>query len=230
MSTSSAMINIYNESQLHRTLKYVYSTENDTLEMPIRGCICDIYTKEKNIVEIQTEHLYALKPKLNMLLPYHHVTIVYPIIENNYILTLKADGTLNSLRKSPKHGTCFQLFKECISLIPFLVCPQLTITVVYIDCQTVKIDDKNGRSRRKRARIIEKILIKINKEEQYTGVSSIAEIIYNKLPEVFISRDLKQFKTGNYTSYIISFLKKTAKIIPIGKVGRSIQYKKTDAL
>lgn len=222
------MINIYNESQLHKTLKYLYSTEADFLEKPLKGWICDIYTKEKCIIEIQTEHLDALKTKLKALLPYYQITIVYPIIENNYILTLYADGSFQSFRKSPKHGNSFQLFKETIGLLPFFEFPHFSIKVLYIDCQTVKINDKNGRSRNKGARIIEKILLKIAREELYTGSSSISDIIYQKLPEVFISKDLKELKTGKYTSYIISFLKKTKRIMPIGKDGRYIQYKKTD--
>ena len=98
------MINTYNETHLHRTLKDLYSSDSAVQETSLKGFICDIYD-DGEIIEIQTSKLSALRIKLEKLLPLYPIQIVYPIIQNAYILTLNEDGSKRSCRKSPKHGT-----------------------------------------------------------------------------------------------------------------------------
>ena len=58
------MINIYNESNLHKTLKLFYSDKfNGKTEVPYQKWICDIITESNSIIEIQTSNLQALKEK-----------------------------------------------------------------------------------------------------------------------------------------------------------------------
>ena len=54
------MINTYNETHLHRTLKNLYSGEEAEQEKPLHGFICDIF-EDGCITEIQTSKLPALK-------------------------------------------------------------------------------------------------------------------------------------------------------------------------
>ena len=220
------MINTYNETHLHRTLKDLYSSNGAVQESPLEGFICDIYDAGQ-IVEIQTSKLSALRVKLETLLPLYPIRIVYPIIENAYILTLNADGSKRSCRKSPKHGNFYQIFRELLGIVHCLDNPNLTIQILYIDCEVIKIDDKKGRSRYKRSRIIDKKLLKIHREEEFCGINSFTALFMEKLPETFISADLRKLGSGVYTSYILSFLKKCKKIAFYTKAGRYHVYKKT---
>lgn len=220
------MINTYNETHLHRTLKNLYSSETAVQEAPLEGFICDIYDKGQ-IIEIQTARLSSLKRKLEKLLPLYPVQIVYPIVENAFILTLNEDGSKRSCRKSPKHGTFYQIFREISALVSHLDSPKLSIQILYIDCEVVKIDDKQGRSRYKRPRIFDKKLLKIRRQETIYGIGGFTEPVLKKLPTMFISADMRKLGTGRYTSYIISFLKKTGKIAFFTKAGRYHVYKKT---
>ena len=98
---------------------------------------------------------------------------------------------------------------------------------MYIDCEVIKIDDKQGRSRYKRPRIIDKKLLKIHREAEFHGIDSLITSFMEKLPDVFISADVKKLGTGADTSYIVSFLKKCKKISFYTKAGRYHVYKKT---
>lgn len=220
------MINTYNETHLHHTLKNLYSSENATQEVALDGFICDIYDGG-SITEIQTSKLSALKAKLETLLPYYPIKIVYPIIENAYILTLNEDGTKRSYRKSPKHGSFHQIFKELSGIVHCLDNKNLTLHVTYIDCEIIKIDDKKGRSRYKNPRILDKKLLTIHREEEFHGVDSIIAPFIEKLPSLFVSSDVKKLGAGMYASYIISFLKKCRRIAFHTKAGRYCVYKKT---
>ena len=220
------MINTYNETHLHRTLKDLYSSNSAVQEASLEGFICDIYDAGR-IIEIQTSKLSALKAKLEKLLPLYPIQIIYPIIENAYILTLNADGTKRSCRKSPKHGNFYQIFRELLGIAHCLDNRKLSIRLLYIDCEVIKIDDKQGRSRYKRPRIIDKKLLKINREEQFHGIDNLIAPFMEKLPDIFISADVRKLDTGVYASYILSFLKKCKKITFYTKAGRYHVYKKT---
>ena len=220
------MINTYNETHLHRTLKDLYSSANAMQETSLEGFICDIYDAGQ-IIEIQTSKFSALRAKLEKLLPLHPIQIVYPIIENKYILTLNEDGSKRSCRKSPQHGHFYQIFRELLGIAYYIDNPNLTIRIVYIDCEVIKIDDKQGRSRYKRPRIIDKKLLKIHREAEFHGIDSLITSFMEKLPDVFISADVKKLGTGADTSYIVSFLKKCKKISFYTKAGRYHVYKKT---
>ena len=220
------MINTYNETHLHRTLKDLYSSDNAVQETSIEGFICDIYDTGR-IIEIQTSKLSALRAKLEKLLPRYPIQIVYPIIQNAYILMLNEDGSKRSCRKSPKHGNFYQIFKELLGIVHCLDNPNLTIQILYIDCEVIKIDDKKGRSRYKRARIIDKKLLKIHREQEFHGIDSLVSSFMEKLSDAFISADVRKLGTGVYTSYILSFLKKCQKIAFYTKAGRYHVYKKT---
>lgn len=220
------MINTYNETHLHRTLKDLYSNNSTTQEISVEGFICDIYEAGR-IIEIQTSKLSALRAKLEKLLPRYPIQIVYPIIENAYILTLNADGSQRSCRKSPKHGNFYQIFRELLGIVHCLDHSNLTISILYIDCEVIKIDDKQGRSRYKKPRIIDKKLLKIYREEEFHGIDSLTARFMTKLPDAFISADVRKLGAGVYASYILSFLKKCQKIAFYTKAGRYQVYKKT---
>lgn len=220
------MINTYNETHLHRTLKMLYSSENALQEAPIEGFICDVYDSG-SIIEIQTSKLSALKYKLESLLPRYPIQIIYPIIENAYILTLNADGTQRSLRKSPKHGVFYQIFRELYGIIHYIEHQNFSIRILYIDCEIIKIDDKQGRSRFKHPRIIDKKLLKIHRQQVLYGIDELVAPIIEHIPELFVSTDIRKLGAGVHTSYIISFLKKSNRINFYTKAGRYHVYKKT---
>jgi len=127
------MINTWNESLLHEELKDYYCGDGGKKEVPVEGSICDAVLEDGSIVEIQTAHLGKLKVKLHKLLENRRVNLVYPVAKNIIIETFDEKGNLLTRRKSPKHGTIFQLFKELTALYTLLDHPRFSLTVVFAD-------------------------------------------------------------------------------------------------
>ena len=221
------MINTYNESSLHKTLKELFCPKNGETEEPVLGFICDIVCKNKTVIEIQTGKLISLRLKLEKLLPEYKIKIVYPISKNTQVCLLNEDGSKRRIRKSPKHGNFFQVFREIIGLYHLASHPHLSLTIVYVESEVTKIDDKKGKSRFKNPRIIDRKLIKIIKTEKFKSLKQMSLTVLKKLPKEFTNKDLKAMGAGPYAAYTSLFFKKAGLIKPIGKNERFILYSKT---
>lgn len=101
-----------NESKLHNTLKKIYSEIYDgKTEVERYGHVYDIVTKNENIIEIQTKNLAKLLPKiLDTIEKGHNIKIVHPIVIKKSIEMHSSDGTIISMRKSPKTGSIYDIF------------------------------------------------------------------------------------------------------------------------
>ena len=128
------MINTYNESNLHATLKKMYALEyNGKTEQPIDNWICDIVTEAGNVIEIQTANISKLAAKTKALLEKGiHVTIVHPIVHQKTIETYAADSSLISCRKSPKHATIYNVFRELTGMYSLLTQKNFTLETLLI--------------------------------------------------------------------------------------------------
>lgn len=220
------MIETYNENNLHYELKRRYCGENGKTEQKLEGFTCDIICGDGKIIEIQTGNFGKLRNKLETFLHKQKVELIYPISVNTYIRLLNADGSLRSRRKSPKHGCFYQIFKEFYPIYYLLNETNLKIRLVYVESETIKIDDKKGRSRWKRPRITDRKLLGIKSEEEYSGLTELTEPILQKLPYKFTTADIRKAGGGTYSNYIACFLQKTGMSIKAGKDGKCNLYKK----
>ena len=220
------MINTYNESDLHKSLKEYFCPKNGKTEQPLLGSICDILCNDGKIIEIQTSNLSALRLKLEKLLSEHKVEIIYPIAQNSYISVLNKDGTIKYRRKSPKHGIFFQIFKELSVLYHLIDNKNLSFKLVYISSEIIKTDTGPKKSRFDRPGVINKKLIQIHSTEDYKNMRTICKKVLDLLPEEFTNQDLKTLGAKKYASYTSWFFKKTGIIKASGKRDRFILYKK----
>lgn len=149
------MINTYNETHLHRTLKELYSLQNEgsRTEVPCGRYIADIMTADGSIIEIQTGTLSSLFAKIkNFTDEKRKVTVVYPLPVGKYIE--KTDGTGKITRKkSPKKMQLTSVFRELTKLHPFLLNRNFSLVVletIITEERTIyeeKIQSKNKRRR-----------------------------------------------------------------------------------
>lgn len=125
MYSKCYMINTYNESSLHNTLKKLYSlTIQGNTEQQIDKWICDVIGPDGQIVEIQTGSLAPLYEKTRALLEAGHpVTIVHPIIKTKRIQTIRQDGSIQSTRKSPKSESIYSCLRSITKMYPLLLTP-----------------------------------------------------------------------------------------------------------
>ncbi|QEJ94050.1 hypothetical protein [Treponema phagedenis] len=220
------MINTYNETGLHKALKNHFTDKNGQQERPVEGFICDIVQESGAIFEIQTSGLVRLRAKLEKLLPLYPVTVVYPISLTTYIEMLNADGSRRSYRKSPKHGSFFQIYREIAPLYYLFEHKNFSLIIAYITSETIKIDDKKGRSKYYNPRIIDKNLLTIHEVEEIHGKQSFTQPLFQKLPDIFCSADIKKIGAEKHYSYVLWFLKKIQAIEFYEKKGRMHYYKK----
>ena len=220
------MINTYNESDLHKTLKEHFCPKNGKTEQPLLGNICDILCDTGKVIEIQTSNLSALRAKLEKFLPEHKVLIIYPIAVTSYICVLNEDGSTRHRRKSPKHGSFFQIFRELSGLYHLIDSKNLSFKLVYISCEVIKADTGHKKRRAYRPGIINKKLIEIHGIEGYKNMKTICKKVLDLLPEEFTNQDIKNIGAKKYTSYTSWFLSKAGLISSKGKRGRFKLYKK----
>lgn len=238
------MINIYNESNLHKTLKLFYSDKfNGKTEVPYKKWICDIITESNSIIEIQTSNLQALKEKaLSAINDKINFTIIHPIVTEKIIETYLEDGTLISKRKSPKSESLFSKLKSLTGIYDILLNKYITIIFVKIRSTEQRIQTKEKIQLKNKSRHFKKNWYKVGKklteissEQIFYGKKSYLNLLQSteKKFDAFSSKELKNelIKNGfsksdvNQTNLILWLLNKMNLISIKEKKGRLIYYK-----
>lgn len=195
------MINTYNESNLHLTLKKLYALEyNGKTEQNVDNWICDIVTEKGDIIEIQTANVSKLAKKTKTLLEKgRRVTIVYPIIIKKTIETYSIDGQLLSRRKSPKRATIYSLFRELTGIYTVLLQDNFTLEVLFITVveqrrKTSEPTQLNNKSRRFLKDWVPqgKFLEAIQAKQRFCSINDYAALLPAELTEPFNASMLKK--------------------------------------
>lgn len=130
------MINTYNESDLHLTLKKMYALEfNGKTEVKLEGTdwICDIIDENGNAIEIQTSNLSALSEKAEFILKSgKKLKIVHPIITEKYIETLDSKGNILRRKKSPKKSTIYDSLRGMTKICPLFLDGNCTLEILFV--------------------------------------------------------------------------------------------------
>ena len=228
------MINTYNESSLHETLKNYYAERlNGKTEVEIQGFFCDVVA-EKKIYEIQTANLSALADKISLLTASYSVTVVFPIAERTIIQSKSENGEILSKRASPKKENESRLFKETTKLLPFLDNPNFKIILLKTEILETRIKTdrpiqlKNNLRRWKKDWYKQdKELIKINSEIIFDSSDCYMKLAKSIIAdEPFSLKQLKQNKCcKKYAGHILWTLKKLNAVEEYSKKGNEKFYK-----
>lgn len=201
------IINTYNESNLHNTLKTLYAANyNGKTEINTDGFIYDVITQNNEIIEIQTANLAKLLPKiLSTLEKNKKITVVHPIINTKTIITYDESGKQLSKRKSPKKENIYNLFKELTGIYPVLLSENFTLEVIEISMTeerikyTEPIQSQNNRRRfKKNWKKINKKLNEILLIRKFKTKEDYLNLLPSDLPNYFCAKDLQTaFKKNN---------------------------------
>lgn len=132
MYLPSGGIGQLNEGPLHASLKQWYAQPGDKFEVEVDGFVIDIVRGDL-LIEIQTGSFSSLKSKLASLVVDHQVRLIYPIVQEKWIVRKAASGSERiSRRKSPKRGRWEDLFWELVSIPRLLSHPNFSLEVVLI--------------------------------------------------------------------------------------------------
>ena len=131
-------IGLLNEKPLHAALKQWYARPGDRFEVPVDGFVIDI-VRDELLIEIQTRNFASIKSKLTRLVHSHPVRLIYPIVQEKWIVRLAIEnggGTIR--RKSPKRGRLEDLFWELVSIPQLLSNPNFSLEVLMISGEEVR--------------------------------------------------------------------------------------------
>lgn len=188
------MINTYNESNLHSTLKKLYALEsNGSMEVKLDDTqwICDILTEEGNVIEIQTSNLSALTEKAEYILETgRKLKIVHPVASTKWIELYDNAGNLLHRKKSPKKASLFDSLRGMTQICPLFLHKNCTLEVLYCEIteirrETTEASQTQNKSRRylKNWLPMGKRLEKIISKERFDGEKDWIKLIPNELLE-----------------------------------------------
>ena len=146
-------IGTLSEKTIHAVLKYYYAPDPAFHEQKVGPFVADILVNGE-ITEIQTRAFNNLRRKLDVFLPSHEVTIVYPAAHTKWLSWIDpATGEISKPRKSPKTGTIYQIIPELYKIKMYLKNEHLHFTIPLIDVEETRLlngwsyDKKRGSSR-----------------------------------------------------------------------------------
>lgn len=186
-------INTYNESNLHQTLKNIYSMEfSGKTEQKFGRFICDIITN-KEIIEIQTSNISALKEKIKFCIENNRpIRIIHPLIEEKTIITLSQTGELITKRKSPRKQSIYSVLKGLTGIYDYLTNDLFTLEIIYINAEEIHIKTESpvqtqNKSRRFLKNYInsEKKLVSINRKQIFKTKTDYLKLLPAGMPEIF---------------------------------------------
>lgn len=215
------MINTYNESQLHNTLKNFYAkTFHGQQEVKYFGYICDIIGNDGTIYEIQTGNFANIKNKLTFLLKENKVHLIYPIATKKYILKNYNEKNI-SKRLSPKKQNIYSIFRPLMSIYPILLNKNFTLEVLFTEqteCRSI-LDSKvqiPNKSRRFLKNYIktDKILNNINGCRFFSSKEDYLSLLPKDLPSIFCTQDLF-LQCGKSESYSFLWILRKLELIEL---------------
>jgi hypothetical protein len=143
------------------------------------------------VIEIQTGNFASIKRKVRDLSCRYHVTLIYPVAQERWIL--EVPRTLPGAivrRKSPKSDAVDQLFEELVSFPDLLKCPNFSIEVVSTQEEQLRSYDKRRPGKRRAWRIVERKLLRVLERFLFDVPSDLWQLIPSSLPDAFETSQL----------------------------------------
>jgi len=195
VSASSLSIGQLAERSLHAALKEHLAQPGDRFEVKLGRYVIDI-VRDDLLIEIQTRHLYALRPKLLRLLEDHRVHLVHPLPAERWIVREGGDGRQLTRRKSPKRAAVHDIFSELVRIPDLATHPNLTLEALLIREEQVWRDDGQGSWRRGRWSLIDTRLLGVVESAVFNQPGDYLALL-PLLPEQFTNAELAAAKGWN---------------------------------
>lgn len=220
MDAISPGIGQLTERSLHAALKEHLAQPGDRFEVKLGRYVIDIVRGDL-LIEIQTRHLYALRPKLLRLLEDHRVHLVHPLPTERWIVREGRDGR-STRRKSPHHAAASDIFNELVRIPDLAIHPNLTLEALLIREEQLWRDDGQGSWRRGRWSLIDTRLLSVVESVVFAQPADYLALL-PALPETFTNADLAKAKGWNahLAGKATYALRRMGRLEEAGKRGRA---------
>ena len=220
MDSAKPGIGQLTERSLHAGLKAHLAQPGDQFEVKLGRYVIDIVRGDL-LIEIQTRHLYALRPKLRRLLEDHRVHLIPPLPHERQIVREARDGGLTR-RKSPKHAAVHDIFTELVRIPDLAAHPNLTLEALLIREEQVWRDDGLGSWRRGHWSLVDRRLLGVQASVVFAQPADFLALL-PPLPEPFTNADLAAAKgwNGQLAGKATYALRAMGLLAPAGKRGRA---------
>lgn len=221
-------IGTLSEKTLHAVLKRYLEPHTENHEVKVGNYVADIIG-ENGIIEIQTGSFTPLRPKLECLLDFTDVTVVYPMAAVKSLSWIDPEtGEVSPPRRSPKKAKPYDAFTELVRIKYALDNPHFHLKLMMLELTEYRY--KNGWSAdgKKGSERCDRIPQSIIEELDFHTPRDFDYFIPNGLSEQF---SIKEFAKCAGTAYSIaqkavSVLCYLERIKLCGKSGRINLYTK----
>ncbi len=213
------------EGPLHRDLKSWYRRPGDDVEVPVGAYVVDIVRGE-TLIEVQTSGFGKVGGKLGHLLDGHRMVVVHPVVLTRHIVRVDADGVVTSRRRSPKRGRAADVFAELVSWPTLLDHPHLSIDLVLVDIDELRVFQPRRARRRHGWVVLERRLRDVHATHLLEEPSSLRRLMPDDLPETFTSADVAQRwgRDRRLAQQALYCLRHLGLVAPTGRTGRGVTY------
>jgi len=233
MDTVSALnglsnkINLMNEKPLHAALKEWYCQPGDEVETAVDGYIIDI-VRGNLLIEIQTRNFAALKRKITRLVEQYPVRLVYPVVQEKWIIRVEEDGCHSGRRKSPKRGVAADVFKELVSFPGLLSNGNFSLELLFVRAEEVRNRNVKRGWRKKEWVTSELRLLEVVDRLVLETPADFATMIPGSIMEPFTTADLAHAigRSRQFAQRMAYCLRMTGCLIATGKQGNAVLYQR----
>ena len=193
------------------------------------GPLPDRCRRWRTLIEIQHAGLSAIRDKVARLLEHHPVTVVKPIVERRYLITLnKKNGKVVRRRLSPKRGSILDVFDELIHFTRVFPHPNLTIEVPLVDIEEYRFPG-HGRRRRWRRRdfvVQDRELLALKERHEFRKGRDLVRLVGKRLPKPFDTAQLaKAMDVERWFAQRVAYCFRKMDIArQVGKRGNALLY------
>ena len=223
-------IGLLNEKPLHASLKQWYARPGDRFEVPVGRFVVDI-VRDDLLIEIQTRNFASINSKLRELTRSYEVRLVYPVVQEKWIVRLASDdGGITVRRKSPKRGRLEDLFWELVSIPQLLSNPNFSLEVLMIREEELRRYDGKRKKWRRRGWVIEgRRLVDVLERHLFGTSADWLAFVPDRL-QTFTTKDLATIAdTRRELAQKMAYCLRHARMIElIGREGRANLYRVAD--
>lgn len=219
----SGGIGTLNEKTLHAILKRYIEPDVTKHEVPVGSYFADVF-RGGHIYEIQTGSFTPLRPKLELLLDYTDVTVVYPMAAVKYLSwTDPETGEVTAPRRSPKKMKPIDSVFELIKIKYALDNPRFHLKLVMLELHEMRLrDGRRSRDGKRGSHRTDRFPTKLLGEIDLHEPRDFDIFIPEGLGGEFTLRDFAKAAKVSYgcAQRAVSILVYLERLVPCGKNGR----------